>query len=189
MSTKLPRDALGRLTRQHTALELAPAFVRTRKENILASLISGLACGDALDQLEAFRALIYEGLIPPPSILIPIAEALDDHFKANGALSLDAAFELKPKQKLGHPISAKENKTERGRIHNDMWLIRKSEQLVGRTVSIEEAAGRVINNRNLAISEDALKKSYINSDVDRVLDRAADALAESVDRRSEVLVK
>ena len=70
-----------------------------------------------------------------------------------------------------------------------MWQIRKGAEIEGRTISIEAAAGQVLNRHDLKLGEDALKKSYIEADAERLLDESMAAVIESMDYLSKRTVK
>lgn len=78
-------------------------------------------------------------------------------------MSLDEAFDLKPKQKTGHPLKDRLRKESNGRLFYMMWCTRTQNRKDGLVLSIEDAAGAVIDALNLEIDSETLKKYYCNS--------------------------
>ena len=107
-----------------------------------------------------------------------MAEKLALYFDKAGEMSLDESFDLKSKQSVGHPLKQDYEKKKRGHALAYMWQLRKQATFEKKVLSIENAAGLAITNLELDVSEDSLKKSYINNRVDEVLDNASDVISE-----------
>lgn len=60
-----------------------------------------------------------------------------------------------------------------------MWSMRHAATLEGGLLSIEDAAGEVINKLGLDLDEDALKKSYIEMKADEIFGYAFEVMAET----------
>jgi hypothetical protein len=121
---------------------------------------------DPIELICEFVLMVYAGVIPTPAILVAIAEKLKRYLDGNGVLSLDDAFELNRKQRAGHPLTRLAFEEERERLVFLMWCIRRQRKVEGNPISIEEAAENIINQLNLDVSEDVLKKAYIDSGAD-----------------------
>ena len=118
-----------------------------------------------------FISAVNRGEAPPTDVLAAIAEGLtlyitnplpviDDHRSDQKLKSLDECFGLKPKQGVGHPVKHTVNKCVRAFHLKAMCELREASMAEGRRISIEDAAGIVINSHNLNINEDILVKEY-----------------------------
>jgi hypothetical protein len=79
---------------------------------------------DPIDAICRFVSMVYLGVTPTPDILVAIAERMKRYLDGNGALSLDEAFGLKRKQRVGHPLKQRSQDERRGRIIYLMWCLR-----------------------------------------------------------------
>jgi hypothetical protein len=136
---------------------------------------------DAIDVIRQYTLLVEKGVTPPPHILIAIAKAFGKYIRQKPRESLDVVFNLKRKQRVGHPLDHRATREERGRFAYLMWSMRQEARQNGDTISIEEAAGEIINRLNLesrGISDDSLKKDYIALKADEVFGRAMEVILE-----------
>ncbi len=128
---------------------------------------------DAIDIIRQFFLCVNKGITPPAHILAVVASGFEKYISAPEAMSLDSALNLKPKQRVGHPLTHRKEKEYRGRICYQMWCLRYDAELKGETLSIEKAAGKVINQLgSTTLTEDILKKDYINLKADEIFNLA-----------------
>ena len=123
----------------------------------------------AVHVLQLFVSDVYEGITPPAEILIQLADRFGKYLWARGRISLDQAFGLSSKQKSGHPLAPAPTKgISRDSLHWALFGLRQANP----RLSIEAAAGQIINARNLekTLGEGALAKSYSKT---RFEDKAA----------------
>ena len=132
---------------------------------------------DSIDIIRQFTLLVEKGITPPAVILSAIASSFRVYMQQDPFDSLDYAFNLKRKQSVGHPLKHRSSKEKRGRIVYLIWCLRHKAKLENKILSIENAAGELINQMNLDLTEDALKKDYITMNADEVFDKALKALA------------
>ena len=173
--------AWERLNREQGYLMQARVFFKqTGDEDLVqVALAENVKTDDAIDVIRQFTLLVKAGITPPPNILVAVALSFGKYISASGELSLDVAFNLKPKQRVGHPLTHRKEKEERGRICYLMWCLRHSAKLNGETLSIEDAAGKVINQLDQTeLSEDVLKKDYIKIRADEIFDGVIKILEE-----------
>lgn len=123
---------------------------------------------DAIGVIRQFVALVDTGITPPPHILAAVSSRFRGYKEANGGLSLDEAFGLSRKQRIGHPLKHRAEVEKRGKIIHLMWILRQEKMLSGNDISIEDAAGEIINLYGLDLSEDTLKKAYIKKNADKI---------------------
>ena len=115
-----------------------------------------------------FRDCVYAGITPSAAILTSIAESFDRYLSDDsGLLTLDEGFKLIHKARLGNPLKQERWLQNKVIVLLAMWLQRKLATLRGQKLSIENAAGRIIEEWNLEVDAEALKKSYIHFELDR----------------------
>lgn len=175
---KVGDNACAMLAREATARYVAPEFCENKFAKIVETAAAENVSGKPLDLLKAFSDCVFSGTTPPPNILIFVAEKLALYFDKAGEMSLDESFDLKSKQSVGHPLKQDYEKKKRGPALAYMWQLRKQATCEKKVLSIENAAGLAITDLELDVSEDSLKKSYINNRVDEVLDNASDVISE-----------
>lgn len=110
----------------------------------------------ALDLMKVFRDSIFLGVTPPAVILIYLAQFFDRYLKDSGTLSLDEAFKLKGRNKIGHPLKIRQQEQHEAAIFFGITILRKLKSL-----SIEAAAGEIIDSWGIEAHETVLKKKYI----------------------------
>jgi hypothetical protein len=108
------------------------------------------------DFIKMFRDCIFLGLTPPAMALVRIAEAFDSYLKDASTLSLDEAFRLKGKPRIGHPLKVKKHDQQKASMFFAISILRKLKNL-----SIMDAAGELINLWDIEAEDEALKKDYI----------------------------
>lgn len=117
----------------------------------------------AIDFMKQYRDSVFLGITPSAMILMRIAEYFDRYLSDDsGKLSLDEAFKLKHRPKIGSPIKQKKWLLNKASIATGMWIQKTISKLKGDEISILEAAGIIINKWNLPADEESLKKEYKN---------------------------
>ncbi len=115
-----------------------------------------------------FRDSVCSGATPSAAVLIHVAECFDKYLNDDsGMLSLDEAFKLSHRPRLGNPIKQEQWLQNKMTILLAMWLQRKINELKGNKLSIENAAGIIIDKWNLDEDAESLKKAYIKSKIDK----------------------
>ena len=142
-----------------------------------------------LEVIKSFQNCVYAGVTPPANVLINIAENIAHYFESNGNISLDRAFNLHSKPKVGHPLNHQKTKNYRGAVLHLMYQKRKLAETEGKNISIETAASEVINEFNLADSEDALCRAYSVANIDEVFNKAYEATEEFLNKTNHILNK
>jgi hypothetical protein len=185
MSTKsdqygLSQDAFEGLLLQEHWLSTHTQFLADSNERKLQLLLAERTNPDDLiDVIRQFVALVDKGITPPAIILAAAAKGFREYIHAAGNKTLDVAFNLKSKQGVGHPLVHRAFREKRARIVYLMWSMRHAATLEGGLLSIEDAAGEVINKLGLDLDEDALKKSYIEMKADEIFGYAFEVMAET----------
>ena len=136
--------------------------VRPVEDYLQLAFADNANLNDSVDVIRQFTLLIEKGITPPASILSAVAKSFRNYLDIEPHDSLDAAFNLNKKQRIGHPLAYRAVCEERGRIFYFMWYLRHDGKLKGKEPSIEEVAGIVINEWSLDLTEDVLKKDYIS---------------------------
>lgn len=116
-----------------------------------------------LEIIESFVSPIMNGHIPSTDNLVFVADGFLKYLGAAGAISLDEAFGLNPRQSSGNPSRRRVKDNKRAFLHLAMWKLRAAAQADGQPISIESAAGEVINRFDSFAREfgqDGLAKSY-----------------------------
>jgi hypothetical protein len=112
-------DSVSELAKAYLAMQEAvlqdDLGVRTLREG---RSIEAVACAiavetdDPLKKLQAFQVCVFGGMVPPPELLIAVAESFARYTAADGAITLDRAMGLKPKQRRGHPVKHRQKELE-----------------------------------------------------------------------------
>lgn len=178
----ISEDAVDRLLLEQHWLDASRTHFKAKDSDYLQLVFADNANpDDSIDVIRQFTLCIKQGVTPPAKLLIAVANRFDKYLNAKPAESLDTSFDLRPKQRVGHPLKHRATKEERGRIVYFMYCLRRSEKLNGNDLSIENAAGRAINQLGLLdLTEDALKKDYLTMNADEIFDRAIDALGDAL---------
>lgn len=80
-----------------------------------------------LDAIKLYDVLIKAGEVPPINILEAIGKRFNVYLGANGSKTLDQAFNLSPKQGVGHPINAAEENKLKDYFLILVWCITKKQ--------------------------------------------------------------
>lgn len=122
----------------------------------------------AIHYMRYFRDSVFSGVTPSTAVLTPIAEFFDRYLSDNsGLLTLDESFQLTHKARVGNPLKQEKWLQNKMLILLAMWLQRKLASLKGQKLSIENAAGKVIEEWGLEADAEALKKAYIQFEGDK----------------------
>ncbi len=65
---------------------------------------------DPIESIEQFRIAVTNGVVPSPNILIFVCNCFAKYLEANGRLSLDEAFRMKSKQRVGNPAQQRNDR-------------------------------------------------------------------------------
>jgi hypothetical protein len=123
----------------------------------------------AIRYMRYFRDSVFSGVTPSVEILASIAEFFDKYLNDDsGMLTLDESFKLRHKARIGNPIKQKKWLQNKATILMAMWLQRKLATLRGQKLSIENAAGKIIEEWDLEADAEALKKEYTKSEIDKI---------------------
>jgi hypothetical protein len=184
MSKFVSEEARASLSRQQIALELAPQFAADWQQHVLLKAFAEFSIrGDSIDTIRQFTSCVYGGVMPPPNILIALAEAFSTYLDGAGASTLDAAFALQARQKIGNPLKNRMHKEERATVLFKMWQLRHASEAAGKKISILDAAGLLINELNLEESEDTLSKAYSEANFDEVIGKSQQIVEETFLRK------
>lgn len=122
----------------------------------------------AIHYMRDFRDCVYSGITPSAAILTSIAEFFDRYLSdESGLLSLDESFKLTHKARIGSPLKQERWLQNKMLVLLAMWLHIKLAKLKGTRLSIENAAGKVIEEWELEADAEALKKSYSQFELDK----------------------
>lgn len=174
----LSENAWERLRREQGYLSAARTLFKHDGDDELVQLLFAEQ-QDAADCIGVFRQLVIlidKGITPPPNILVSVAAGIREYLNAAGKVSLDESFRLKPKQRVGHPLTHRAEKERKAQIAYVMWCLRREAMLRGDRLSIEDAASEAINRFNLPYQEDVLKKNYIELNAEEVFSQAAEVI-------------
>ena len=173
----IDEEAKERLRLQQVWLEARPNFLADSQQHNFQIMLSE-SIDDMVDILRQFCLLIKKGITPPVHILVPIAISIGNYLDSDGRETLDQTFKLKNKQgKHGKPLKNKKFREERQLLLFQMAKIRYQFKKSGKKLpAIEKVAGDIINQFNLSIQEEVLKKDYINTGTEEIFFRAFDAL-------------
>lgn len=176
-------EAFQRLLLQQRWLENRPELQRQKLDDMVLLALAESA-NEPLAVIQMFTMLTEAGITPSANVLSCLSQYFRSYLNGNGGVSLDHAFGLKPKQRVGHPISHQRSRHERGRLVYMMWCKRKEASDRGNVLSILNAAGQVINELNLLdISEDTLEKEYSAFNADSVFDAAYTICADTLEQQ------
>lgn len=176
---KVEKNAFAMLTREATVRDIVPEQLENKMKKAVAVSLAENSGDKPLYVLQSFSNCVFSGATPPPNVLVFVAEGLASYFDNAGELTLDEAFNLQAKQRIGHPLRQQQAKHKRGRVLYYMWRLRRQAEQENRTLSIERAAGEAINTLDLTdVSEDSLSKSYSEIDADELFGNAYNAFTE-----------
>ena len=171
-------EVFNQLLLEQSWLEASRNVLRVRpiEDYLQLAFAENANLNDSVDVIRQFTLLIEKGITPPASILSAVAKSFRNYLDIEPHDSLDTAFNLNKKQRIGHPLAYRAVREQRGRIFYLMWCLRHDGKLKGKEPSIEEVAGVVINKLSLDLTEDVLKKDYISKQADSIFDGAFEAL-------------
>ncbi len=173
----ISREAVRSLELEETWLDKRPKDAReiSRFMHVeMAKLVDS-----SLDAIQSFTQLIKNGITPPSNVLLILAERFADYLERE-TISLDEAFCLKKKQRVGHPIKHQKAQQKRKHLLYAIWCLRKQNQNKGVALSIEDAAGEIINRLGADVEQEMLKTEYIRAKTQDILDGAYNALPDEV---------
>lgn len=148
------------------------------EDNLQLSFARATKLDNSIEVIRQFTLLVERGITPPASILNALAIRFRSYLKIKPPDSLDAAFNLKRKQRVGHPLTHRLADEERLKeFFYHMWRIRQQLKKGNKKFSIEEAASQVILLYNLSISESVLQKKYSELKIDAIFEEALVTLA------------
>jgi hypothetical protein len=135
-------------------------------------LSAKLATVSGLDLLEEFKSCVYQGITPPSNLLVAMAENIDNYLANDSKkMTLDYAFSVQSKQKVGSAKSAAAAKSKLSFLYGEMYKLRKS-----RKISTWNAAEAVIGDLETPTVE-TLDRYYRRKNVESLFDQMnADAI-------------
>jgi hypothetical protein len=133
---------------------------------------------DTIGVIQQYVSMIDKGLIPSAPILAALWHGFASYLASSGNQTLDYAFGLTVKQRVGHPLTHRLATEQRANEIHYMWNLRHKARLAGKKLSIPAAAGITINELGLSVSESALAKSYKAFKADTIFDGAMAILEE-----------
>lgn len=171
--------ALQQLQLEQSWLEATRTTLRARpiEDYLQLAFAENTKLDDSIDVIRQFTLLVEKGITPSASILNALAIRFRHYLKTELFVSLDAAFNLKRKQSVGHPLDHRLAREERGRVIHFMWCLRYQAKLNDENLSIESAAGEAINKFGLKVSESVLEKNYVDMKADDIFGQALEAMA------------
>lgn len=174
------KSAFEQLNLEQSWLEISRTTLSVRpiEDYVQLAWAENVNANDSIDVIRQFTLLVEKGITPPASILNALAIYFRHYLEAEPLISLDVAFNLKPKQSVGHPLDYRSATEERGRVIYFMWCLRHQAKLNNKKLSIENAAGEAINNFSLTVSENVLEKNYKDMKADDIFDKAFIVLSE-----------
>lgn len=158
------QEAISKLTAQDVALDAS----KLREPHLQTCFAENVKTDDNIDLIRQFQLMTFLGLTPKTNLLVGVATCFKKYIDSEGKMSLDEAFGLKPKRKTGHPLKDRLKKESNGRLFYMMWCTRAQTRKDGHVLSIEDAAGAVIDALNLKIDSETLKKYYCNSGAENI---------------------
>jgi hypothetical protein len=183
--SRVSTQARASLTREEVLRDVATNTPQDAERKRAALLVSSeVSESDMLGTLRAFARCVFSGTTPPTYALILVAESIGRYFDARGETTLDQAFNLAPVQKAGHPITARQRRAKLDRLCFQMWQLRKASERSGKRLSIEAAAGEIVNRYDLTESEDTLKSHYVKHRFQTKWDQAQRILSEALAKKS-----
>ena len=177
-------EVFNQLLLEQSWLEASRNVLRVRpiEDYLQLAFAENANLNDSVDVIRQFTLLIEKGITPPASILSAVAKSFRNYLDIEPHDSLDTAFNLNKKQRIGHPLAYRAVREQRGRIFYLMWGLRHDGKLKGKEPSIEEVAGIVINKLSLDLTEDVLKKDYISKQADSIFNRGLEIM-QSLDKQ------
>jgi len=159
---EISAEARASLAKQEAWRDLMPEFRAARERRVIETLAAEFVSDSPLNQVRRFTECVSAGVTPPASLIVSIGEAFKRYLNADGQLSLDAAFDLKPVQRRGHPLVAERRDAERAQAlrHMGMLLLTSMVDNKGVKQAQEWAAGETINALGLDIDEGTLCRDY-----------------------------
>ena len=97
---------------------------------------------EPFDHVEHCSQALLSGALPSPETLLFVAIGLDRYVEAKGDLTLDEAFELRSKRKIGNPSKQRATKNTRLSLLWDMAQQRADDP----SLTLPEAAVKVAGN-------------------------------------------
>ncbi len=172
--------ALDRLLLEQAWLEMRPGWNTDSEERKIQILISShYPLADSIDAIRTYVACVSKGITPPAATLSSIGASLQRYLESAGRISLDDAFRLRRKQRSGHRLTQKLEYERRSEFAYAMWHLREKAKSQNKPISIETAAGQVIEYLGLQLTEETLKKHYIAIDADSIFSAARDAIDDA----------
>jgi hypothetical protein len=172
----MAEDAKTWLMREQTILDAWRSQCRTGDKRTFQLVFSlNSSAGDPIDLIRQFEKLTSSGITPPTNVLLAVANFFRTYLEGAGKRSLDEAFKLKPKQRSGHPLSRRLVTESEAHVLYWMWCVRQEAEASGKSMSIEEAAGKAIAC-GASATEDKLKKCYVSRRIDSVFGKALAAM-------------
>lgn len=159
---QISEEARASLAKQEAWRNLMPEFREAQERRVIETLAAEFVSDTPLNQVRRFTECVLAGVTPTASLIVSIGEAFKRYLDADGQLSLDAAFDLKPVQRRGHPLAAERRDTERARALRYMGILLLTSMVEnkGAKQSQEWAAGETINALGLDIDEGTLCRDY-----------------------------
>ena len=171
-------EAKSTLVRVATLIDAVPKTSKPTIQKILAITFAENTEGDPLDVVQAFTNCVFNGITPPPNLLVQVAEKFSKYLDS-GDISLDYAFDLQKKQRSGHPISQRTDKLKRLRLLCCMRYERVIAKNNGRELSIRKATEIVINKYcGPDYPFEALLKDYSAMEIDKIFNASDEAVRE-----------
>ncbi len=141
--------------------------------------------GDSINVFRQFTLLVEKGITPPVNLLTSLATGFRRYLDAKPKVSLDAAFNLKSKQRVGHALDHRLAIEERGQIIHYMWFLRHQAKLKNESLSILNAAGEAITKFNLTLDESVLEKNYVDMKAGDIFDNCYEVLDKVLKSRNK----
>lgn len=174
MATKSKVDMreLVWLYREAQVMDTAPELWENNNRHEMGKALLAAEWGDKpLNVLRSFSTLVFGGTTPPPNMLVFIAERLKAYLEGDGEITLDEAFNLQSKQRIGHPLKHNKNQEKRMRILYSMFELRNKAKRENRKLSIESAASEALNVLGITdVNEDSLVKNYIELEIEKMFE-------------------
>jgi hypothetical protein len=133
---------------------------------------------DSIDVMRQFVSLVDKGITPNALILAAVAKGFRDYL-SDGANTLDFSFNLKTKQRVGHPLKHRAERELKGRIAYLIWSMREDAKSRGDSISVETAAGVLINELDLPFTEETLTREYGAMKAEEVFGNMKQAIIET----------
>lgn len=95
---------------------------------------------DIVGIIDFYVMFINRNEVPPHNLLKVIGDRFNDYLEADGAKTLDEAFNLVPKKGVGHPLKQKRERQLKGHIRILVWQLIQEKGL-----SVSKAIEEVLN--------------------------------------------